>query len=281
MMYQGYISDVEWHKLTATEKASLATIRSHFETSSCVDSNVDVLKLVDQSFEAMGKRYRDRINNKIASYGRYSNGNYDGVFLIIQGAIRDYQAANQFFPPRVSEAKVIYQSFMSEREKIAKNSTKSIEDLEKTIEWLMHRSILRCQTEPLEKATLALTSISKVLDEQLRSKESLTRPQSSVENFVSGVCGFLVWFGDIKPTRPINPSGSKTPLLRFLDVFYPSEAEAALSSLYEKQKRALPSEKIGSGFFANKIGGKRTIFLTVICPLFIKDIKAKLYINHN
>lgn len=251
-MQQGYITDSEWARLTNEEKKSLAAIRLHFINENYLSEGVNSQRLVDTSFEAMGRRFRSRINRKIALYGRYTDDKYDGVFLIIQGAIRDYDIGNKFFPPKVSDARQIYQEFQCDKDKFDKRTTKSIENLSTTIEWLKERALLKYEVEQLSEAETALARVAEILESQRKQKDSIKRPHSAVERFINSICSFLVWFADIKPTKAVTESGDKTPLLRFLEVFYPLEAEAALSSLYEKQKRAAPHEKIGSSFIPVK-----------------------------
>ncbi|HCG6405159.1 TPA: hypothetical protein NJ169_004507 [Vibrio parahaemolyticus] len=251
-MKQGYISSEAWERLSAEEKQSLLVIREHFEEVNYLSEHVNSQKLVDQSFEAMGKSFRTRINNEVSSYGRYVGQEYDGVFLIIQGSIRDFDAANKFFPEKLSDAKSIYQCFQRDQKKFDNSTSKSVANLEDAITWLRERSPLRYQVEQLDEATIALKTVSNIVASQLAEKASVGRPQSSVENFVNGVCNSLIWFGGIKPTKPLTDGGQKTPLLRFLEVFYPFEAEFALSSLYEKNKRAPASEKVGASFLPVK-----------------------------
>ncbi|WP_438462135.1 hypothetical protein [Marinomonas sp. PE14-40] len=247
-MQQGFITDIGWKKLKTEDKKSLELIRLHFKSANYLSEGVNSQELVDKSFEAMGKRFRTRINREIASYGRYKNDKHDGVFLIIQGAIRDYDAANQFFPPKASDAKRMYQQFQNERGTFGRSTTKSIKNLSVAIEWLKERTPLKFEEEQLNEAEEALNKISEILELQLKSKGLVKCPNSSAENFVKDVCGFLMWYANIKPTKAITDTGDKTPLLRFLEVYYPFEAEVALSSLYEKEKRAAPHDKIGSSF---------------------------------
>ncbi|WP_318435898.1 hypothetical protein [Photobacterium leiognathi] len=250
-MKQGYISSEAWERFSTKEKQSLLVIRDHFEEANYLPDHVNSQKLVDQSFEAMGKVFRDRINNEVSSYGRYV-GEYDGVFLIIQGSIRDFDSADQFFPEKFSDAKSIYQDFQRYQKKFDNSTSKSIANLENAISWLREQTFLRYQQEQLDEATIALRNVSDILVSQLAEKASSGRPQSSVEFFVNSVCDSLIWFGGIKPTKPLTDSGQKTPLLRFLEVFYPFEAESALSRLYEKNKRAPASEKVGASFLPVK-----------------------------
>lgn len=251
-MQQGYILSEAWEKMSIEEKESLSTLREHFKQVNYLPDQVNAQMLVDKSFEAMGKTFRTRINNEVASYGRYAGQQHDGVFLIIQGSIRDFYAANQFFPEKPSDAKDIYQRFQRDKKSLNNNTAKSVKNLENVISWLRERSPLRYQVEQLDEATQALKTVSQIVESQLAEKNSVSRPQSSVENFISGVCNSLIWFGNIKPTKPRTSGGQKTPLLRFLEVFYPFEAEPALSSLYEKQKRASSSEKLGASFLPVK-----------------------------
>lgn len=251
-MQQGYISNEEWIKLTTEEKESLESIRFYFENTNHLFDSVNPKKLAEKSFEAMGKRFRARINSEVASYGRYSDVQHDGFFLIIQSAIGSYDTANLFFPPRVSDTRQIYQQFKYESKKHSKNTVKSIKGLEETIDWLNERTISKFHTDQLNEVTEALAKVAKILELQLKDKKSINFPHSSVENFVESVCGCLVWFGEIKPTKPVTDAGDKTPLLRFLEIFYPLEAEATLSRLYEKQKKLAPNKKIGSSFLSVK-----------------------------
>ena len=251
-MKQGYISTDTWERLTAEEKLSLLAIRDHFENVNYLSEHLNSQKLVDQSFEAMGKTFRNRINKEVSSYGRYVDQKRDGVFLIIQGSIRDFDSANQFFPEKLSDAKCIYQRFQRDKVKFNKSTNKSVKNLEDAITWLKERSPLRYQVEQLDEATIALQTVSNIIASQLTEKDSVSRPQFGAENFVNGVCNSLIWFGNIKPSKPLTDSGTKSPLLRFLEVFYPFEAESALSSLYEKNKRAPASEKIGASFLSVK-----------------------------
>ena len=77
-MKQGSISDEAWYKLSADDKGSLAAIRNHYiKYSKCSEQLSIDLELVDRSYEAMGHRFRSRINKATREYGRYV-GELDG-----------------------------------------------------------------------------------------------------------------------------------------------------------------------------------------------------------
>lgn len=74
------------------------------------------------------------------------------------------------------------------------------------------------------------------------------RSDSRAESFVNGICMHLVWNANIKPTKPMTDSHNKTPLLRFLEVFYPVEANAILSKIYDRERGLPRNERIGAAF---------------------------------
>ncbi|EKO3802608.1 hypothetical protein [Vibrio harveyi] len=242
-MKQGSISDEEWNRLSDQEKVSLEEIRSYYAKRS--DAFSPALEVVDKCYEAMGHRFRSRVNQSVREYGRYV-GDRDGVFLIIHTAIRTYHSSD-LFPETTGDALSKHKLFRSQRSKAIKYSSDAFGKLERVVDWISHTATTVCEEDELAKLRKELKDIEFSLERHFNRTDLTNRCPSRAESFVLSLCNHLVWEANIKPTKPITSSGEKSPLLRFIEVFFPIEGQAALSSIYEKQKR-LPAE--------NKIGGK-------------------------
>ncbi|QKE62281.1 hypothetical protein HNE05_02535 [Aquipseudomonas campi] len=96
-MEQGSLSDSCYYALTQEERDSLSVIREHYSRKQIFKFDVErALLFIDCSYEAMGKSYRDRINQETKIFGRY-DGALDGVFLMIADALRLYDESFCFF----------------------------------------------------------------------------------------------------------------------------------------------------------------------------------------
>ncbi|MCB2382545.1 hypothetical protein KV201_10185 [Shewanella sp. SR1] len=106
--------------------------------------------------------------------------------------------------------------------------------------------------ETLENVLKQLLDMQQVIDLRIERLNFSKRFGTKAEQFVIGVCDSLVWNAGIKPTKPLTDSKQKTPILRFLEVFYPLEAIAILSKIYEQERHALIDQKIGATFIKPK-----------------------------
>lgn len=245
-MQQGYISDSSWGELTFDERDSLQLIRDKYKNSE------HHLKLIDQSYEAMGKAFRSRINNEVINYKRYE-GNLDGVYLIMNRAIHNFFGSSYFLETKY-KSKEIHEFHQKQRQKATKLSDEAFCGLERTINWLSNTTTTKQDELDMSEANDKLIELKKLICLHLERVDHHDRSPSKAESFVLGTCNNLVWFANIKPTRAINSSGGKTPFLRFLEVFFPFEAEPILSSLYEKQKRLPMEKRIGGTFIPVRRG---------------------------
>ncbi|WP_407332747.1 hypothetical protein [Enterovibrio sp. 27052020O] len=246
-MKQGHISDEVWNKLSADDKGSLEAIRHHFiKHSKCSDQLSNILELVDRSYEAMGSRFRNRVNKSVHEYGRYV-GELDGVFVIIQDAVHAYHSSN-LFPETSGDALSQHKFYRNQRSKATKFSEDAFDKLERVVNWLSHSATTIHEQEELVQLKKDLNNIEHVLEHHFMRTNLAERSPSRAESFVLSVCNHLVWEANIKPTKPLYPSGEKTPLLRFIEVFFPLEGQAVLSSIYEKQKRCPEENRIGAKF---------------------------------
>lgn len=254
-MKQGSISDEAWYKLSDDDKGSLAAIRNHFiKHSKCTEQLSIDLELVDSSYEAMGHRFRSRINNSVREYGRYV-GELDGVFLTIQSAIRTYYSS-EFFPETTGDALSQHKLYRSQRSKATKFSAEAFDKLERVVDWVSHTATTVYEQDELVQLRKDLKEIELVLERHFKRTDLTDRCPSRAESFVLSVCNHLVWEANIRPTKPLTSSGDKSPLLRFIEVFFPTEGQAALSSIYEKQKRLSEENRIGGKFIPVNRGQK-------------------------
>lgn len=252
-MKQGYITNTEWIKLTNEEKATLESIRNHFiKKEECAERLDITLKLIDCSFEAMGRSFRNRISRSVKEYGRYPVGS-DGIFIFIHDSIRSYFTA-QHFIKRTSDALKQHKLFKQQRQKALKLSLDAFVNLEKTISWLSSTATTVYDDEEFNRLNEELVNMKEILDKHFERIDFGERSPSRAESFVLSICNNLSWIAKIKPRKPFTDAGCKTPLLRFVEVFFPSEGKVALSSIYEKEKRKLPIEKIGAKFIPAKLG---------------------------
>lgn len=239
-MQQGYMSKSSWDELTIDERSSLQRMRDKHKGTE------HHLKLIDLSYEAMGKVFRSRINNEVIKYQRYK-GDLEGVYLIICKAINDFYGSSDF-PETKYKSKEEHDFYQKQRQKASKLSDEAFSNLERAINWLSNTTTTKQDELDMSVANKKLLELKKLISVHLERVDYPNRSPSQAESFVDATCNHLVWFANIKPTRPMNSLGKKTPFLRFLEVFFPFEAEPILSSLYEKQKR-LPIEKRIGGMF--------------------------------
>ncbi|EAQ55418.1 MULTISPECIES: hypothetical protein [Vibrio] len=245
-MQQGYMSESSWDELTFDERSSLQLMREKYKNS---DHH---LKLIDQSYEAMGKIFRSRINSEVIKYKRYE-GDLDGVYLIINKAIHDFFGSSHF-PATKHKSKEIHDFHQKQRQKASKLSDEAFCSLERTINWLSNTTTTKQDELDMSVANEKLIELKKLISSHLERVDLHDRSPSKAESFVLGTCNNLIWFANIKATRTIDSSGGKTPFLRFLEVFFPFEAEPILSSLYEKQKRLPIEKRIGGTFIPVRRG---------------------------
>ncbi|EOV6284758.1 hypothetical protein ACOQ0N_004708 [Vibrio parahaemolyticus] len=246
-MEQGSISYEEWCKLSDNERDSLEALRNHFiKHSKCSEQLVIDLELVDRSYEAMGHRFRNRVNKSVQEYGRYV-GDLDGVFLIIHSAIQDYRSSN-LFPETSGDALNQHKFYRNQRSKATKFSVDAFGKLERVIDWVSHTATTVYEQDELTQLKKDLKEVELTLKRHFKRTDFTDRSPSRAESFVLSVCNNLVWEANIKPTKPLTSSGDKSPLLRFIEVFFPVEGQVALSSIYEKQKRLPEENRIGAKF---------------------------------
>ncbi|OED62450.1 hypothetical protein A165_12750 [Vibrio tasmaniensis ZS-17] len=246
-MKQGSISDKAWCKLSAGDKGSLGTIRHHFIKHSKCSKQLSIdLELVDRSYEAMGHRFRNRVNKSVREYGRYV-GEFDGVFLIIKSAIRTFHSSN-LFPETSGDALSRHKFYRKQRSKATTFSAGAFGKLERVIDWVSHTATTVYEQDELTQLKKNLKDIELVLERHFKRADFTDRGPSQAESFVLSVCNHLVWEANIKPTKPLASTGEKSPLLRFIEVFFPLEGQLALSSIYEKQKRLPEADRIGEKF---------------------------------
>lgn len=246
-MEQGELSNSCYNSLTLEEVTSLSRIRKHYNKKPVFSFSIEeTLILIDRAFEAMGRPYRTRINAETIKLDRYSS-ELDGVFLIISDALRTYDLATNFYSTP-TEAKA---SYMSHKKNINRARTKldnGFVDIFDVVNGMLPLAWSRYNTEKLHNSLKALNEVQSLLEEQIDLIDFEGRPESRAESFVNGVCMFLAWNANIRPTKPMTDSLEKTPLLRFLEVFYPVEAKAILSKVYDRERSLPAHEMIGAQF---------------------------------
>jgi len=248
-MEQGELSNSCYSSLTQEEISSLSRIRSHYNKKPVFSFSIEeTLVLVDRAFESMGRPFRTRINEDTKKFGRYS-GELDGVFLMMSDALRTYDHAT-FFCSTPAEAKELYARHKKDVRRARKKLDNSFGDIVGIVNGMLPSVWARYNIEKLHNTVNALNEIRSILDEQVTLIDFEGRPDSRAESFVNGVCMYLVWNANIRPTKPKFDSQEKTPLLRFLEVFYPVEAEAILSRIYDRERGLLTHERIGAKFIS-------------------------------
>lgn len=248
-MKQGELSNGCYRSLTQEEISSLSRIRNHYNTKPVFPLSIEeTLALVDRAFESMGRRFRTRINQGTVKFGRYS-GEQDGVFLMISDALRTYDCADLFYSTP-AEAKALYARHKTDIRRARNKLDNSFGDIIGIVNGMLPTVLARYNIEKLHNSINALNEIRSVLDEQITLMDFEVRPDSRVEYFVNGVCMYLVWNANIRPTKPMSDSQEKSPLLRFLEVFYPVEAKAILSRIYDRERGLPTDKKIGAKFIS-------------------------------
>lgn len=179
LMNQGSISDEAWCKLSADDKGSLAAIRNHYiKHSKCSEQLSTDLELIDRSFEAMGHRFRSRVNKSVREYGRYV-GELDGVFLTIQNAIQTY--SSNFFPETSSDALSQHKFYRSQRSKAVKFSAEAFGKLERVINWVSHTATTAYEQNELAQLKHDLKGIELVLERHFKKTDLTDRFPSRAE----------------------------------------------------------------------------------------------------
>ena len=246
-MKQGALSSECYNSLSQQEISSLSRIRDAYSEKPIFSISVEqTLQLIDRAYESMGRAFRNRINAETISFGRYS-GDLDGVFLIIADALRTYDYSTHF-PSTSLEAKEIHREHKQNIIRARKKVEKSFADIASVIDSLIPSAWTKHSNEKLRSSLGALDEIRCLLVEQLDVIDFDRRSESVAESFVTGVCTHLIWNANIKPTKAMFDSGEKTPLLRFLEVFYPDEAGAILAKLYDRERSLPQHERIGATF---------------------------------
>lgn len=246
-MTQGALTDECYFSLTDEEKKSLDIIRSHYQKSDVFKLGVGVtLSLIDRSYEAMGKKFRDRINRKTRGFGRY-DGELEGVFLVIDDALITFYGS-QFFSTTPQQSAEIHNQQQSQVRKAQKLSDNAFSDLSAVVNGLLPTSWSKFDEEELESVLEKLSEMKNIIDKRRNRVNFPKRSDTKAEQFVVSVCNSLVWYANIKPTKPLTDSRQKKPLLRFLEVFYPTEAKSILSKIYDKERRVPDAQKIGASF---------------------------------
>jgi len=250
-MEQGELSNSCYNSLTLEEVSSLSRIRNHYNKKPVFSfSTEEALALIDRAFEAMGRPYRTRINAETIKFGRYS-GELDGVFLMISDALRTYDLATHFYSTP-TEAKASY----TRHKKYIKDARKKLDngfvDVFDVINGMLPSVWATYNIEKLRNSLKALNEVRSLIDETIDLIDFEGRPDSRAESFIHGVCMYLAWNANIRPTKPMTDSLEKTPLLRFLEVFYPVEAKAILSKVYDRERGLPTHERIGAKFISPK-----------------------------
>lgn len=248
-MEQGELSNGCYISLTQEEISSLSRIRNHYNKKPVFSFSIEeTLLLVDRAFESMGRPFRTRVNEDTKRFGRYS-GELDGVFLLISDALRTYDQST-FFYSTPAEAKALYARHKKDVRRARKKLDNSFGDIVAIINGMLPSVWARYNVEKLHDAVNSLNEIRSILNEQIELIDFEGRPDSRAESFVNGVCMYLVWNANIRPTKPMSDSQEKSPLLRFLEVFYPVEAKAILSRIYDRERGLPTDEKIGAKFMS-------------------------------
>jgi len=247
-MEQGRLSSSCYSSLTQEEISSLSKIRNHYNKKPIFSFSIEeALVLVDSAFESMGRPFRTRVNEGVKEFGRYS-GELDGVFLLISDALRAYDQSTLFYSTP-AEAEMLYAQHKKEVRRARKKLDNSFGDITFIVNCMLPSVWAIYNVEKLHSA-LDLNEIRSTLGEKIALMDFEGRPESRAESFVNGVCMCLVWHADIRPTKPMSDSLEKSPLLRFLEVFYPVEAKAILSRIYDRERGLPTDEKIGAKFIS-------------------------------
>lgn len=250
-MERGELSISCYKSLTVEEGSSLSKIRGHYKKEAVFSFGVEeTLILIDRAFEALGRPYRTRINAETIKFGRYS-GELDGVFLMVSDALRTYDLANHFYSTP-TEAKTSYALHKKNIKHARKRLDNGFLDIFEVVNGMLPSVWSRYSAEKLRNSLSALSEVQSLLGEQIDLIDFESRPDSRAESFVNGVCMSLAWNANIRPTKPMTDSLEKTPLLRFLEVFYPVEAKAILSKIYDRERGLPTDEKIGAKFISPK-----------------------------
>lgn len=248
-MEQGELSDSCYNSLSPQEVSSLSKIRNHYNKKPVFAFSIkEALSLIDRSYESMGKRYRTRINAETIKFGRHS-GELDGVFLMISDALRAYDCAT-YFHLTPTEAKEAHRHHKKNINRAKKKLDAGFADIISIVNSMLPSVWSRYSNEKLRNSLRTLNEIRTLLDEHIDLVDFESRSDSRAESFVNGVCMSLVWNANIRPTKPMTDSHKKTPLLRFLEVFYPVEANAILSKIYDRERGLPLHERIGATFIS-------------------------------
>ena len=248
-MEQGKLSKSCYNSLTLQEISSLSKIRNHYNEKPVFALSIEkTLALIDRAYESMGRRYRTRINTETIKFGRYS-GELDGVFLVISDTLRAYDTATHFhLTPTI--ARETHNNHKKNISRASKKLDTSFADILGIVDSMLPNAWLTYNSETLHNSLKALNEIQALLNEQIDLIEIESRSDSRAEFFVNHVCMHLVWNANIRPTKPMTDSREKTPLLRFLEVFYPVEAKAILSKIYDRERGLPLTERIGAKFIS-------------------------------
>lgn len=248
-MEQGELSNSCYNSLSPQEVSSLSKIRKHYNKKPIFTFSIkETLSLIDRSYESMGRRYRNRINTETIKFGRYS-GELDGVFLIISDALRAYDCATHFHLTP-TEAKEAHRHHKKNINLARKKLDTGFTDIISIVNSMLPSAWSRYSNEKLRNSLRDLNEIRALLDEHIDLVDFENRSDSRAESFINGVCMGLVWNANIRPTKPMTDSHKKTPLLRFLEVFYPVEANAILSKIYDRERGLSLHERIGATFIS-------------------------------
>jgi hypothetical protein len=248
-MEQGELSNSCYNSLTLQEVSSLSRIRNLYNKKPVFAFSInETLALIDRAYESMGRQYRTRINTEAIKFGRYS-GELDGVSLMISDALRTYDYATHFYltPTEAQESHKHHKKNVS---RARKKLDTSFADIISIVNGMLPFVWSRYNSDKLRNSLKTLNEIRSLLDEQIGLIDFEGRPDSRAESFVNGVCMHLVWNANIRPTKPMTDSHEKTPLLRFLEVFYPVEAKSILSKIYDRERGLPPHERIGAKFIS-------------------------------
>ncbi|WP_192979913.1 hypothetical protein [Pseudomonas sp. EggHat1] len=246
---QGHLSIECYASLSEEEKSSLAKIRKHFKNSSSPDLNSEkTQRLIDRSYEAMGRTFRNRINRETQKFGRYK-GDLDGVFLLISDSIHSYETS-EVFPQTPKESLSLHSSHQRTLLKTKRKLDLGYKNLSSSINDIIPSAFTKVISERLHDALLELDKIHALVNDQISAIDYDKRPDSCAESFVHSVCMNLIWNANIRPTRALTDSHQEKPLLRFLKVFYPADSEGILARLYDRERSLLPDQRIGSTFIS-------------------------------
>jgi hypothetical protein len=246
-MEQGELSNSCYNSLTLQEISSLSKIRNRYNKKPVFSFSIEeALALIDRAYESMGRRYRNRINTGTIKFGRCS-GELDGVSLMISDALRTYDFSTHFHLTP-TDAKESHKHHKKNTSHARKKLDTSFTDIISVINGMLPSAWSRYNNEKLRSSLKAVNEIQSLLSEQIGLIDFEKRSDSRAESFVNGVCMHLVWNANIRPTKPMTDSHEKTPLLRFLEVFYPIEAKAILSKIYDRERGLPLHEKIGATF---------------------------------